>query len=224
MVKIFGLVLLLIFPITVLSQDIPVNAELYLPTLNTQLNTYWPALNTRYILGGQIEQETCVSLTSKKCWSSRAELKTDREYGFGLGMITKTDKFDTFQDAKKLDKSLSSWKWEDRFDASYQLKTLVLMDKKLYDQLPKTIFGEYNRLAFTLSAYNGGMGSVLNDRRLCQGIKGCEPNAWFDQVEKQSFKQKTKLKGYGKSFFDINREYVRNIMTIRAYKYFAYLQ
>ncbi len=199
-----------------IGQVLPENAKKYAPVLKQELQKHWPEITPRSVFAGQIEQETCISLKSSKCWSPNAELKTDREYGFGLGQITVTKKFDNFAEAKKLDKSLLAWKWENRYDPAFQLRTLVLMDKSFYDKLPASI-GE--KLAFMFAAYNGGLGGILNDRRLCQGTKGCNPDLWFGNVENTSFKSKIKPPQYGKSFFEINREYPKNILLVRAKKY-----
>ena len=42
---------------------------------------------------------------------------------------------------------------------------------------------------------------------------------WFGHVEHTSLKAKTAVPGYGKSFFEINREYVRNVMVTRTVRY-----
>ena len=67
-----------------------------MPTLATEQRTHWPDVPIRSALAAQVEQETCPSLKSAKCWNPRAELKTSREYGFGLGQLTVTQKFDNF--------------------------------------------------------------------------------------------------------------------------------
>lgn len=176
----------------------------------------WPSAWPRSVFAGQVEQETCITLNHKKCWSPTAELKTDREYGFGLGQITITKKFDNFEEVKKLDKDLSAWKKENRFDPSYQLRALVVYDRNLYTKLPDSI---NDKLPFMFAAYNGGLGGILQDRRLCENTKGCDKNLWFGNVETTSFKSKIKPQGYGKSFFEINREYPRNILLVRSKKY-----
>jgi hypothetical protein len=73
------------------------------------------------------------------------------------------------------------------------------------------------------SAFIGGLGGVLWDRRLCSSVPGCDPNQWFGHVEHHSTKAKAAVAGYGKSFFEINREYVRNVMIVRRPKYAVYL-
>lgn len=197
---------------------IPALATVYLPVLAAVMALLWPSMPDRALIAAQIEQETCPSLTSKKCWNPRTELKTSREYGFGLGQLTVTEKFNNFEAARGWDKSLAGWKWEDRFNADMQLRALVAYDRNLYSQIR---FGatDQDRLAFMFSSYNGGLGGLLKDRRMCASVKGCDPERWFGHIEQHSFRAKTSVAGYGKSFFDINREYVRNILFVRSPKY-----
>lgn len=197
---------------------IPALASTYLPVLAAVLSALWPAMPDRPLLAAQIEQETCISLKHSKCWNPRAELKTSREYGFGLGQLTVTERFNNFVAAKGWDKSLAGWQWENRFDPTMQLRALVAYDRNLYGQIR---FGasERERLAFMFSAYNGGLGGVLKDRRMCAAVAGCNPDRWFGHIEHHSFRAKTAASGYGKSFFEINREYVRNVMDVRVTKY-----
>ena len=211
--------------------SVPVGAKQHLPELKLVIKNNWATLSTPSIIGGQIEQESCISLTHKRCWNSNVELKTSREYGFGLGQITiaydKNGKvrFNNFEEAKKqFPKALSAWKWEDRFNASYQMTTMVLMDKNLYNRSMSLTPNDKDRLAFMLSAYNGGFGGVLQDRKLCQATKGCDPSLWFGNVAAYSFKSKTKVKGYGESAYDINRGYVDQVMNKRRFKYIPYLE
>jgi membrane-bound lytic murein transglycosylase MltF len=123
-----------------------------------------------------------------------------------------------FKYAKTLDKSLADWKWEDRYNVKYQMRTMIVMDRVAYNQMTfaKT---DYERQAFMFSAYNGGAGGVFKDRALCRSTPGCDQNVWFGNVEKYSFKSKVAVQGYGKSFFEINRDYVKMIMTSRWQKY-----
>lgn len=205
-----------IFSPFAVSQVLPENAKKYAPLLRLELQKHWADLKERSTIAGQIEQESCITLKSSRCWSPNVELKTNREYGFGLGQITVTKRFNNFNEVKKLDKSLSSWKWENRFDPAYQLRAIVFMDKDIYNKLPKAI---EEKLAFMFASYNGGLGGILNDRRLCEGTKGCNHNSWFGNVEKTSFKSKVKPPQYSKSFFEINREYPKNILFTRFKKY-----
>ena len=203
------------------AAELPPGAVKYLPVLAAEQAAHWPNAPLRSAIAAQIEQETCPSLKSAKCWNPRTELKTSREYGFGLGQLTVTPKFDNFAEARKLHGSLRDWKFEDRFDAERQLRVVVLMDRAAFNRLP-FVGDQRERLAMTFSAYNGGLGGVLQDRRLCAKVTGCDPDRWFGHVEHQSLKAKTKTAGYGKSFFDINRGYVRAVMDERRHRYTAF--
>jgi hypothetical protein len=202
--------------------DLPPLALEHLPTLAAEIRSYWPDMPQPPTLGAQVEQETCITLKSARCWNPRTELKTAREYGFGLGQITVTARFDNFKEAKKLDASLAAWKWEDRYNAAYQLRTMVLMDRNGFRRLG-FIPAAAERLAMAYGAYNGGLAGVLNDRRVCAATAGCDEDRWFGHVESTSLKAKIKAAGYGKSFFEINREYVKNIMQVRRPRYDAAL-
>lgn len=205
------------------AEPIPENSKQYLPLLNQTIEEIWPDLSIRSMEAGQVEQETCINLKHKKCWNPRAELKTSREYGFGFGQITITDRFNNFEEIKKMHKSLSDWKWEDRYDPYRQLKALVVYDNFIYNKIIGAN-NDYERLAFTLAAYNGGLGGVIQERQMCKSISNCDSTKWFNNTEKYSRKSKKKYQGYGKSFFEINREYVTNILLIRRHKYVDYLK
>lgn len=197
------------------------NEKKYLPVLENELTTLWPTVEWKSPFGAQINQETCAGLKSKKCWSPGAELKTDREYGFGLGQLTVTPKFNNFMEAKKLHPSLRDWTWDNRYDAKYQIRTMVLMDKFNHGKLGWA-HNEHERMAMAFGAYNGGLGGVLSDRTVCRATAGCDPTKWFGHIEHTSKKAKKPVKGYGKSFFEINREYVRNVMIHRRERYKPY--
>lgn len=183
----------------------------YLPILAKVIQKHWPEVKDKSLLAAQVRQETCYSLSHGKCWSPHAELKTEREYGFGLGQLTVTQKFDNFSEAKKLDKSLGEWDWGDRYNPEYQLTAMVLMVKFNYGKF-SWAKNETERLAFSFSAYNGGISGVIEDRKVCAGSQGCDPSMWFGNVERTSKKAKSPVGSYKKSFFDINRDYVRHIM------------
>jgi len=200
---------------------LPINAQQYLPLLISEIRTHWPGTPLPSVLAAQVEQETCSKLTSQKCWSPYAELKTPREYGFGLGQLTITARFNRFEDAKVLHSTLKTWQWQHRYDPQKQLRTLVLMDKALFHQFEAATL--LDQLAFTLSAYNGGVSGMRNDRKLCTQIEACDAKQWFGHVEKYSLKQRTKVNGYGQSFYDINRTYVRIVLKVRREKYVPYM-
>lgn len=201
---------------------LPPNAQQHLPILIAEMKQYWPNAPLPAALAAQVEQETCPKLSSPICWSPHAELKTAREYGFGLGQLTITSRFNSFENVQLLDPSLKTWKWSQRYDPQMQLRAMVLMDKNLFQRFTAATL--VDQMAFALSAYNGGIGGVLNDKKLCGQIKHCDESRWFEHVEKKSFKQRIKVKGYGQSFYDINRGYVRSILKIRHAKYLPYME
>ncbi len=214
----------LVLGIQAVAATIPPKAKIYGPGLVLAQTETWPDAPDPWTVAGQVEQESCISLTHRKCWDPTAELKTSREYGFGFGQVTRaynrdgSVRFDKFSELVGSYPSLKAWTWESRFDASYQFKALVELDKTLYQRLtPLTLPSE--RWAFTLSAYNGGLNGVLRDQLLCQNQKACNPQRWFDNVEKYSMKSKIVMPGYGKSPFTINREYPRLILETRRQKY-----
>jgi len=128
-----------------------------------------------------------------------------------MPQLTITSRFDNFAAARKLDPELRNWQLSERFDARKQFIAFVRMDQNLYYKLSPLVRNENTRLLFMLSSYNGGLGGLLQDRKLCASVPSCDPNSWFDHVELYSYKSRTKLKGYGHSFYQINREYVRTI-------------
>ncbi len=213
------------------ADEVPANARALLPVLKSEQVAFWPTMPDPPALGAQVEKESCVSLKSAMCWNPRAELftyeamkaGTAREYGWGLGQCTETAKFSCFAQSRALDVSLRDWKFADRFDPRRQLRVIVLMDRGIYTKLPATVAVPHERLAMTLAAYNGGAGGLQSDRRLCAAVRGCNPNVWFGQVELHSLKSRVVQRGYGQSFFDVNRAYPREILGLRRARYMEWL-
>lgn len=199
---------------------LPGQASKDIPLLLEQLAIVWPEFDLPSALAAQVEQESH--------WRACAELLTSREYGFGYGQVTLAyDKngalrFNNFEAIKRLDKSLAGWTWDNRHDARYGLRALVVYDRFHYRGLKFPVANSMERKAMMFSVYNGGLGGLLQDRRICQATKGCDPSRWFGHIEKTSAKAKVAQKGYGKSFFEINREYVKNILVLRRQKYVKY--
>lgn len=207
---------------------LPKNAVPLIPVLRKMEDELWPTLTMRSFLGAKVEQETCLSLTHSKCWSPYAELKTKREYGFGLGQTTVaynangSERFNVWKDLTRIDPVLKAkWTWENRFDSELQMRAVVIKSKMSYDAVRFPVYNEYEHLAFGAVTYNSG--SVLIDRKLCLNAPGCDGSKWFGNVEKYSAKSRVAAAGYGKSFFEISREYPRNILIVRRPKYVPYL-
>jgi hypothetical protein len=205
----------------------------YKEPVNQAINTLWPSLTLRSYIPSQIEQESCISAKHKKCWNPTVELKTSREYGFGLGQFTiayKADgsvRFNAWEEIKVKDKLLKDWQWEDRFNPLKQIQAIVIKNRINYSKITFPVKNELTRLAFTAVTYNSG--SVMKDRSLCLARSDCDASAWFVKdsskryaVESFSTKSKVAQKGYGKSFFEISREYPYNVLYLRRMKYVKY--
>ena len=223
--KTLGVVLLLLTgSCQAASSQLPPNAVKYLPVLKSTIQQVWPDYKNPHYFFAQIEQESCISLKHSKCWNPRAELKTSREYGFGLGQTTiaynanGTERFNNFNAAKQLLKR--EWKWEDRYNPAIQMEVMLRTSYKNRQLLKWPIANDTERDAFMFVAYNSGLGGIIKDQKLCNP-PSCTTARWYGNVEKHSYKAKVAAKGYGKSFFEISREYPRNVF-LRSAKYKLY--
>lgn len=203
----------------------PAAAGPLLPVLKEEQVRLWPDLTMASVLGAQVEQETCPSIKSRQCWSPKAQLRTSREQGVGLGQFTRAfradggTRFDALAELKAAyPQELASLSWQQPYDARLQLRALVLKDRQGF-MVVQGAATQADRLAMALSAYNGGLGGLASDRRACAGTPGCDPGRWFGHVERTSLKAKTAVPGYGVSFFQVNRDYVRNVMVVRRPRY-----
>lgn len=204
---------------TARASTVPPQALQHLPTLGQEIARHWPAAPDWAILAGQVEKESCITLQHPRCWNPRAELRTSREQGVGLGQITRTGRFDALSELKaQFREELAGWAWDSPslYDPAYQLRALVLMDRRNFQAITGVVPADH--MAMALVAYNGGLGGLASDRRVCQATPGCDPARWWGHVEHTSLKARTAAKGYGKSFFEINRDYPRSIAQ-RAEKY-----
>ena len=203
---------------------LPEQAHQHLPALVHAQRTIWPDAPTPSFLGAQVEQETCRHLKHVQCWNPRAQLKTAREWGRGMGQVTTayrpdgSVRFDKQEELRQQFPSLRGWTTARWADPGYQLTAIVEMDKSIYQRI-RDAASPADRLGFALSAYNGGEGDVLQDRRLCANTAGCNPARWRGHVEHTSLKSKVPHPGYRQSFFATNREYVSNVTGLRRPKY-----
>jgi hypothetical protein len=212
------------------AETLPPNAVTYIPVLKSEQMKYWGDHTKPELLASLVEQESCVSLKSKKCWSPASQLKTDREEGAGVGQITRAYtksgaiRFDALTDLRnRHPQELQGWSWDNVYsNPAYQFRALVLMSKDNYKQIAKYVTDPTQALSFTDAAYNGGFGGVQSDRRKCQMTAGCNPQMWFGNVEKTCSKSQTPIYGT-RSACDINREHVTNVVMVRAPKYVKYM-
>jgi len=196
----------------------PAAALPLLPVLLAEQRAWAPALPPS-VLAAQVEQETG-PCPGRQCWSPRAEFQTPREHSVGLAQFVKTKRFDALAELRRANPTaLAGWDWASPtlYDPARQLRGLALLDMQGWRVLAGV--PDDDRLAMMLAAYNGGMGGLQSDRRACAGTPGCDPTRWWGNVEHTSLKAKTAVKGYGKSFFQINREYPVDILRIRRPRY-----
>lgn len=203
------------------AQAAPAAAGQYLPLLTAEQRSHWPTMPDPAVLAAQVEKETCITLTHRRCWNPRAELRTSREQGVGFGQITRTSRFDSLKELKQqFPQQLAGWGWGDTlYDPAYQMRGLVLMDMRNYRLFRPGAATDEDGLWFMLASYNGGTGGTLGEVSLCRGTPGCDPRVWFGHVEHTSKKARVAADGYGQGFFYINRGYVARIKERRhAYR------
>jgi F0F1-type ATP synthase assembly protein I len=213
--------LLVVFAPRAHAAELPPGALKYGPVLKAEQVKYWPSHPDPAVLASLVEQESCVSLKSARCWSPRARLKTDREEGAGVGQITRawrqdgSLRFDTLTAMRKQYAALSEWSWENVYTRpDLQLRAVVLLSKE-----SNTPFrAAPAMLAFGDAAYNGGAGGVQKERRACALTRGCDAGQWFGHVERHCLKSRQPLYGT-RSACDINREHVRLTLLVRRDKY-----
>lgn len=201
-----------------MGEVVPAAAQALLPLLAALAGELWPTAHQPWTMAAQIERETCASFASAKCWSPRAELKTRRENGIGLGQITRaynadgSIRFDKLAELRADHPELRDWTWERRYEPRLQLTGLVLMDRTGWARYQPLAATPIDTWSFVLAGYNGGDSAVLKDRLLCRKVAGCDPTIWQGHVELHSTKSRVKWQGYGQSAYDINRGYVRQVL------------
>ncbi|MDR3414229.1 MAG: hypothetical protein P4L87_25255 [Formivibrio sp.] len=209
-------ILLLLLPVWAYATNTTVErARPYLPVLASIAAELTPQVQPATTYAGQIEQESR--------WKVRAELKTDREYGFGLSQCTVTKRFNCFDEMRQSgDKTLARWQWADRFDPAMNMRVIVLKDKQCLRYAGGATGSDRN--AMMLACYNGGGGGLVSDKAICRAKSGCDPGRWWGNVATTSNKSRVKWQGYGQSAFDINRQYPDNIIWKFAPKYTNYMK
>jgi hypothetical protein len=153
-------------------------------------------------------------------------LRSDREEGAGLGQITRAFKadgsirFDALSELKyKYPKELLELNWQVVYTRpDLQIRALALMMRDNYQYFNKYVKDNKEAYAFADAAYNGGLGGVDHERRACKLTSWCDPNLWFDNVEKLCLKSKVALYG-NRSACDINRHHVKDVLITRSEKY-----
>lgn len=95
------------------------------------------------------------------------------------------------------------------FNPGWSLRALCTYDKWLWERVAG--HSDMERMAFALSAYNGGLGWVNRDRKKARAL-GVDDRRWFGAVENVNA-------GRSKAAFRENRNYPRLILKERQYAY-----
>jgi len=180
-----------------------------------------------------IEHESCITLTNSRCWSSRSELNTkwpngkQREQGIGFGQITRAYtesgviRLDVLNDLKrKYPSELNGLTWENIKDKpQLQMRAILLLWSDNFNRLPRHI-SDLDKVAMADSAYNGGYGYILKDRKTCGLKANCDPDLWFNNVETINNRGNKVLYG-NRTANMINRHHVRDVILERMGKYYT---
>ena len=195
--------------------------------------SYFTKYNWYPYFSSLIEHESCVSLTNSRCWSSRSELNTkwpngfQREQGIGFGQITRaytqsgTIRLDVLNDLRrKYPSELNGLTWENIKDKpQLQMRAIILLWSDNFNRLPKHI-SDLDRVAMSDSAYNGGYGFILKDRKTCGLKTKCDPDLWFNNVETINNRGNEILYG-NRTANMINRHHVKDVLLDRMGKYYT---
>ena len=214
--------LLLVFSPRAHADTLPAGFATYGPILKAEQAKYWADHPDPAILAALVEQESCASLKSPRCWNPAARLKSAREEGAGMGQITRAYRadgslrFDALAGLRdQYGAELSDLSWDTVYSRpDLQLRALVLMSR----DSARPFRGSSGWLHFGDAGYNGGVAGVQKERRACKLSKGCDPGQWFANVELHCLKSRQPLYG-GRSACDINREHVHNVFLVRRAKY-----
>lgn len=203
---------------------IPAQAPQHLPTLRTLVAKHWPAMPTPWVLAGQIEKESCITLKHSRCWNATSRLKSAREEGAGMPMLTRTWRadgslrFDALAELKAQHPALAAMTWGNVYQrADLQLLAVVLKNRDNHATFA-AVPDYRDRLILATLAYNRGVGGVRAEMRACALKAGCNPHKWAGHVETTCTASRQPLYA-GRSACDISRAYPLDVIDRRAPKY-----
>lgn len=227
--------LVIICPIPVFAQNvktyIPVNAIKYQSTFKTEVYKIVPDTKYPEYYPSLTEQESCISLTHKRCFDPTSELLTSREQGSGFGQITRafnkdgSIRFDSLEDLRKRHMAeLKELSWSNvKQRPDLQIDQLILMTLDNHKTLWQ-ITSELERYKMGDAAYNEGIGKLKKERLQCSLTNGCNPQIWFGNVEKINLYPAAKPIYGTRTAYDITREHVYNVFELRMNKYIPYMK
>jgi membrane-bound lytic murein transglycosylase MltF len=169
--------------------QIPAKSLQYRKFIHAEIGRVWGLQrpeNIAAISAGTIHQESG--------WNPAAQ----SPYAKGLTQFTDG----TWGDMTRLDPSISAL--GDVWSPYAAIRAMVVYHNNLWKQFKEEPTGNNNRWAFVLSSYNGGLGNVRKDQRLCKTKPTCDCALWFGHTELYS--------GRAAWAFKENRGYPRNII------------
>lgn len=171
---------------------VPQRAYRYFPVLKEEQGRIWPEGDI-CIIAEQIHHESG--------WKMDA-VRREKSGVVSYGALQVLDR--TFHELRKqhpaaLQKVASP---ADLLQARWGIRAGILYDRHMWS-LVSFAADTRERYAMMLSAYNGGYGWLLRDRKLTRA-KGFDPDRWFGNVERFSERS-------GRNFI-INRRYAREIL------------
>ena len=209
-------------PTNAYKYQIAFKAQVYKLVPDTLYPEYFPAL---------VEQESCISLTHRRCFDPTSELLTDREQGTGFGQITRafnkdgTIRFDSLTDLRARHMNeLKELSWSNvKQRPDLQIDQIILMtldNHKSLWQIQKSL----ERYKMADAAYNEGIGKLKKERLQCGLTVGCDPQYWKGNVEKINLYPGAKPIYGNRTAYMITREHVYNVFELRMPKYEAYIK
>src|ERR1051325_2834345 len=168
--------------------DIPPAAYTYQQMLHEEVERMWGPDKPPDVIGvsaGTIHQESA--------WNCLAQSP------FAKGLAQFTDP--TWADMIKRDPSIAEL--GDVWNPHAAIRAMVTYHHSLWSQFSAVRLAD-ERWAFVLSSYNGGLGWVHRDQKLCAQYPGVDPNLWFGNVELHSERSPEAMKE--------NRAYPRAIL------------
>lgn len=200
------------------SDKISSQARDLLPLLASVITSQWPACPQPWVIAGKIEQESN--------WKTEAELKTSREYGFGLGQVTiaynadGTERFNNFTRALRVTMMGKTITWAKRFDPRFQLTYSVLSDRSNFAAAGKFFDDDESKTAGMLVAYNAGLGAIMRRKAVAIQLGMTPPRKWFGGLSEIHARCEERLL-YGVPLYKRINEYPRLILHVRSPKYKA---
>lgn len=165
--EIVGPVIVAREPIPAPPPGVPPAAMQYRRQLIREIQFYWGLAAPKAVFFAQCHQESR--------WKPTAQSK----YASGLAQFT-PDTAAWIQGLYPLDLTCGTSQGCP-LDAGWAIRAMVLYDKRLYDGQAKSAGDE--RWAFTLLAYNGGLGWVNREQKAASE-RGLDATRYFDQVER----------------------------------------